>query len=187
MPEIDGLEFARLARGHGDVPLVFVSIARREAEAVLAGGVGFVSKPASANDIRGAVHRVLGEAPRRRTVLVVDDQRDAREIYRAFLEAHFAVLEAENGRDALEILKTHRVDMAIVDVLMPVMNGVDLVRAIRADPSLDSLPILVQSSDPVAVRAPVWGPMHVSHVMDKLAFGAWLDEQVRDVPSRVGR
>jgi CheY-like chemotaxis protein len=182
MPEIDGIAFARLVRSRASVPLIFVSIARREAEAVLAGAVGFVQKPASANDIRSAVQRVLGEGPRRSIVLVVDDDPDARDLYRAFLETHFGVLEAENGQKALEILKTERVDLAIVDVIMPGMNGVDLVRAIRADPSLDALPILVQTSDPDAARAPVWRPMRVARVMDKSEFGLWVDEQVRDVP-----
>jgi CheY-like chemotaxis protein len=182
MPEIDGVAFARLVRSHGGVPLVFVSIAARQAEAVLAGAVGYVKKPASANDIRAAVQRVLGEGPRKNTVLVVDDDPDVRDLYRDFLEGRFGILEAENGREALAILKTHRVDLAIVDVIMPVMNGVDLVRAMRADPSLESLPILVQTSDASAVRAPVWGPLRVSHVMDKLAFGQWFEEQVRDLP-----
>jgi CheY-like chemotaxis protein len=180
MPEVDGLAFARLVRARRNVPLIFVSIARREAEAVLAGGAGFVPKPASANDIRAAVQRALGEGPRRSTVLVVDDDRDARDLYRLFLEQHFTVLEAVNGQEALEILKTHRVDLAIVDVIMPVMNGVDLVRAIRSDPSLDALPILVQTSDQDAARAPVWRPLRVARVMDKAAFGLWVDEQVRD-------
>jgi CheY-like chemotaxis protein len=187
MPEIDGLAFARLARSRGNVPLIFVSIARREAEAVLAGAVGFVQKPASANDVREAVQRFLGEGPRRNTVLIVDDDRDARDLYRAFLELHFAVLEAENGQQALQILKKQRVDLAIVDVYMPVMNGVELVRAIRADPSLDSLPIVVQTSDPDAARAPVWRPMRVAHVMDKSAFGLWIDSQVGDVPDQRAR
>jgi CheY-like chemotaxis protein len=183
MPEVDGLAFARLARGHRDVPLIFVSIAPREAEAVLAGAVGFVRKPASANDIRMAIQRVLGEGPHRNTILIVDDDPDARELYREILGSHFTVLEAANGKEAFELLKTQRVDLAIVDVIMPVMNGVDLVRAIRAEPSLESLPVLVQTSDPSAVSAPVWRPLRVSRVMDKLAFGQWFEEQVRDLPA----
>jgi hypothetical protein len=55
-------------------------------------------------------------------------------------------------------------------------------RAIRADPSLESLPILVQTSDASAVRAPVWGPLRVAHVMDKLAFGQWFEKQIHDLP-----
>jgi CheY-like chemotaxis protein len=186
MPEIDGLAFARLVRSRGAVPLVFVSIATRQAEAVLAGAIGYVKKPASANDVRAAVQRVLGEGPRQNTVLVVDDDPDVRDLYRDFLEGRFVILEAANGQEALAILKTHRVDLAIVDVVMPVMNGLDLVRAMRADPSLESLPILVQTSDTSAIRAPVWGPLHVSHVMDKLAFGQWFEEQINDLPTLEG-
>jgi CheY-like chemotaxis protein len=184
MPEIDGLAFARLARERARVPLVFVSVATREAEAVLVGAAGYVKKPATANDVREAVRRVLGERPRRNTILVVDDDPDVRSLYREFLGPNFAVVEAANGQEALETLKTLRVDLAVVDVIMPVMNGVELVRAIRADPSLEALPILVQSSDPSAVRAPVWQSLHVSRVMDKVAFIGWFEEQLRHLSRR---
>jgi CheY-like chemotaxis protein len=186
MPEIDGLSFARLVRRHHEIPIVFVSISTRQAEAVLAGAIGYVKKPASANDVRAAVDRVLGEGARQNAILVVDDDVDVRELYRDFLQSRFQVLEAANGQEALEVLKTRPVDLAIVDVVMPVMNGVDLVRAIRADPSLESLPVIVQTSDPSALNAPVWRPLRVSQVMDKMEFGQWVEEHTRDLPKGRG-
>jgi CheY-like chemotaxis protein len=183
MPEIDGLAFARFVRRHRGVPVMFVSIATRQAEAVFAGALGYVKKPASANDIRSAVDRVLGERVRRNTILIVDDDPDVRDLYREFLEENFDVLTASNGREGLETLKTHRVDLALVDVLMPVMNGVDMVRAIRADPALESLPVIVQTSDLSALRAPVWRPLRVSHVLEKASFADWFEAQMRDLPA----
>jgi hypothetical protein len=58
----------------------------------------------------------------------------------------------------------------------------DLVRAIRADPELESLPVIVQTSDRSALRAPVWRPLRVSHVMDKMSFVDWFESQMRDLP-----
>lgn len=179
MPELDGLAFARLVRRHERSPLMFVSIAKKQAEAVLAGAVGYVQKPASASEIRAAVERVLGEGARRNRILVVDDEEDVRELYRAFLEPQFIVATAENGKAALEALRAERMDLAIIDVHMPVMNGVDLLRAMRADPALESLPVVVQTSDRSALAAPIWGSLHVSRVLDKERFVDWFEEQVR--------
>jgi CheY-like chemotaxis protein len=183
MPEIDGIAFARFVRKYRGVPVMFVSIAKRQAEAVLAGAVGYVQKPASANDIREAVERVLGQPTRKNVILVVDDEEDVHDLYRDFLEARFDILGASNGVEALRVLRTVRVDLAIVDVHMPVMNGIELVRAIRADPALESLPIIVQTSDVTALKAPVWKPLRVAQVLDKGRFADWFEEQMRDMPA----
>jgi CheY-like chemotaxis protein len=178
MPEIDGLAFGRLARRRRRIPLMFVSIAKKEAEAVILGAVGYIRKPASATEIRDAVERVLGEGARKNTLLVVDDDPDVCELYTQLLESRFEIVVASNGVEALEILRSRRVDLAIVDVHMPVMNGADLVRAIRADPSMEKLPILVQTSDPTALQARVWQTLRVPTVLDKAKFLDWFDAQL---------
>lgn len=178
MPEMDGLLFARLVRRH-HVPVMFVSLAKKEAEAVLVGATGFVRKPASASEIRAAVERVLGEPERRATILVVDDDPLVRELYAAFLEPRFDVVTAENGKYALETLAERAVDLAIVDVHMPIMNGAELVKAMRADPRWERLPVIVETSDPTALDAPLWSTLRVSRVMDKTAFASWLDDLMK--------
>src|SRR5262249_25827543 len=60
MPEMDGLTFARATRRHRGVPVMFVSVAKKQAEAVIAGALGYVQKPATAAEVRAAVDRVLG-------------------------------------------------------------------------------------------------------------------------------
>jgi CheY-like chemotaxis protein len=178
MPEMDGLSFARLVRRHRNVPVMFVSIARKQAEAVLLGAVGYVQKPATAGEIREAVSRVLGHPRTRNTVLVVDDDETVREVYRACLEPAFEVVEADQGRAALERLHERKVDLAIVDVHMPVMNGTELLRAMRADPALERVPVIVQTSDLTALRAPVWRDLHVSQLVEKTEFFTWLNTQI---------
>jgi CheY-like chemotaxis protein len=179
MPELDGLAFARLVRKHRGIPILFVSLAKKQAEAVLAGAVGYVQKPASASEIRAAVERVLGEGARSNTILIVDDDEDVRTLYRAYLEPPFVVFTAENGQAALETLHAQRIDLAIIDVHMPVMNGAELLRAIRADSALEGLPVVVQTSDRSALNAPIWGTLRVSQVLDKAHFVDWFNTQVR--------
>ncbi len=178
MPEMDGLTFARLAHRHKGVPVMFVSIAKKQAEAILAGAVGYLQKPATAAELREAVDRVLGRASMENTLLVVDDDADVRALCRSFLEPRFQVVEAADGKEALDLLARVPVDLAIVDIHMPGMNGVELIRAARSNPKLERLPIIVQSSDPVALAAPVWRDLHVAQVVDKGRFLEWFFHRV---------
>src|SRR5262249_38181136 len=153
------------------LPVMFVSIARKQAEAVLLGAIGYVQKPATAAEIREAVTRVLGHPQARNVILIVDDDPEIRDIYRSCLEPTFDVVEAANGRAALALLHERpKVDLAIVDVHMPIMNGTELLRAIRADPALERLPVIVQTNDSTALRAPVWRELHVAQLVDKGEF-----------------
>jgi len=183
MPEMDGLDFARIMRRYKQPPLIFVSIAKKEAEAVLVGAVGYVRKPATASEVRAAVERALDQSTRRCSILVVDDEDDVRALYRSFLEPRFDVLTAKDGKEALDVLRTRPLDLAIVDVHMPVMNGAELIRAMRNDPSLERLPVVVQTSDRTALRAPIWGTLHVSEVLDKANFLHWFDSHVGEMPA----
>jgi len=178
MPEMDGLVFARLVRRH-KVPVMFVSLAKKEAEAVLVGATGFLRKPASASEVRSAVERVLGDPKRRATILVADDDALVRELYRAYLEPRFEVGAVENGKLALDCLERRTFDLAFIDVHMPKMNGAELVKTMRKDARWEHLPVIVETSDPTALEAPLWSSLRVSRVMDKTAFASWLDELMK--------
>jgi two-component system, chemotaxis family, chemotaxis protein CheY len=95
-----------------------------------------------------------------KTILVIDDASLARLYYRAALEeAGFRVEEALNGIEALEKLLTTAVDMLIVDVNMPQMDGLTFLQTLRQkDSPLGSTPALITSTesretDFVAARA----------------------------------
>jgi DNA-binding response OmpR family regulator len=82
-----------------------------------------------------------------RTVLIVDDERWVRQLYRdAFEDAGYRVLEAEDGDVALQVLRTTRPDLAILDIHMPHTHGLELLTNIhRAWPKL---PIILCSALP---------------------------------------
>jgi two-component system, chemotaxis family, chemotaxis protein CheY len=83
-----------------------------------------------------------------KTILVVDDAALVRTYYRAILEdAGFRVLEALNGFEALETLLTAMVDLLIVDINMPQMDGLSFLRALRRkELPLASIPAVVVST-----------------------------------------
>ncbi|WP_040620600.1 response regulator [Rhodovulum sp. PH10] len=83
-----------------------------------------------------------------KSILVVDDGITIRLFYRDVLEAAgFTVAEAANGVEGLERALLDRFDLMIVDVNMPKMNGYELVRQVRDDPALRSIPIVTISTE----------------------------------------
>ena len=82
-------------------------------------------------------------------VLVIDDASAMRHILRNLLqELGFKhIRDAVNGQVALEKLKTKRADIVVSDWNMPVMTGIDLLRAIRADETLKNIPVLMVTAE----------------------------------------
>ena len=77
-------------------------------------------------------------------ILIAEDDADIRALLRLYLEGDgFRVLEAENGTAALTLAREHAPDMAILDIMMPGMNGFELTRALR---KYSELPILILSA-----------------------------------------
>lgn len=78
------------------------------------------------------------------TVLVVDDDRDIRELVAMKLKLDgIEVLEAANGRIALDVLEQHHVDLVVLDLMMPVMDGIAACRAIREREEWKNLPVIM--------------------------------------------
>lgn len=77
----------------------------------------------------------------KRTILIVDDEKNVRDIGRAYFEnAGYDVLEAENGEVALNILDEQKVHLMVLDVMMPKINGLQVLESVR---SISELPIIM--------------------------------------------
>ena len=82
-----------------------------------------------------------------RRILVVEDQEDNRRIVRDLLTAtDFEVTEAEDGEQALAAVAKQRPDLILMDIQLPVMDGYEATRRIKADQSLSSIPIIAVTS-----------------------------------------
>lgn len=83
-----------------------------------------------------------------KTILTVDDAMTMRKLIAFTLSsAGHKVLEAPDGKAALEVLKSARVDLIISDVNMPVMNGIDLTRNVRKLPQHSRTPVLIVTTE----------------------------------------
>lgn len=83
------------------------------------------------------------------TVLVVDDEFGVAEVLDAILtDEGFRVTTAANGRQALAHIAERRPDLVLLDIMMPVLDGAGVLRALAADHSADDLPVVVMSALP---------------------------------------
>lgn len=87
-----------------------------------------------------------------KTILLVDDEFGIVETLKELLESEgYQVLCASNGKDALSRMATQLPDLAVVDVMMPVMNGIDVLRAMRANAEQKDVPVLLMSAVPRSI------------------------------------
>src|SRR5215218_6295503 len=83
----------------------------------------------------------------RRTILVVEDQEDNRTILRDLLHhAGFNVLEAVTGEEGIRAAEAHRPDLILMDIQLPLVDGYEATRRIKARPELRTIPIVAVTS-----------------------------------------
>jgi CheY-like chemotaxis protein len=81
-------------------------------------------------------------------VLVVDDDSNIRKMIIASLRREgYLFLEAPNGRDALDLMRTEHPDVVVLDLMMPVVSGWDVLRERQSDNDLNSIPVIVVSAN----------------------------------------
>jgi two-component system, chemotaxis family, chemotaxis protein CheY len=86
-------------------------------------------------------------SPRSRSVLIVDDDRDVRDAMAELLQDEgYECLQAKNGLEALAVLKLARPGLLLVDLIMPIMNGVDFLARLRQDPCLRDIPVIAMTA-----------------------------------------
>ncbi len=85
---------------------------------------------------------MTSEGPRA-TVLIVEDNEDNRIIYRTFLEHHgYVVLEACDGEAGVRSARENRPDIVLMDIAMPVLNGLEATKILKSGPATASIPVV---------------------------------------------
>jgi CheY-like chemotaxis protein len=121
--------------------LVDHALARVPVEAAAAEHTGRVHTP------EGAPEHPVPAATREGSLLVVDDIEPNREVLARTLERlGYNVTGAENGRRALEVLETTNIDLVLLDIMMPEMDGYQVLEHRQADPRLRSIPFIMISA-----------------------------------------
>jgi two-component system, chemotaxis family, response regulator PixH len=118
------------------------------------------------------------------TILVVEDTASERQLLTHFLqESGYSVIDAANGQEALEKIKTTTPDAVITDLVMPGMSGLELCRNLRKQANLENLPIVACTSKDQELDR-LWGMKQGINVYLTKPFNR--DEMLRALKSLVG-
>src|SRR5690606_19312248 len=113
-----------------DIPVVVVSVLAEENRGTLLGAVDLLRKPPAPEDLRRVLRRNLGGRPWQ--ILVVDDDEATRlRIVAAIREEGVEVHTAASGREALNVLEGFSPDLIFLDLLMPGMDGPEVLARLR--------------------------------------------------------
>ena len=138
MPRMGGRELAnRVWRMRPEMRFLFMSGYTDNAlsmNGVLEPHVRFIEKPFSLEGIAKRVREVLGPVGAEVRILVADDEAEVREYLRTALElGGYDVVEAEDGCRAMEMLSESRIDLVLMDLVMPGQEGIETIQAIRRE------------------------------------------------------
>ena len=162
-----------------DIPVVIVSIVAGEGgRGRLLGAVDLVTKPFEREDLLRVLWRNLVRK-RGGRVLVVDDEPDVRQMLKEYLLAvGLEVVMAGDGKEALEAVRSDAPDAVLLDLMMPVMDGMTFLEQLREDPLHMGLPVIVLTAkDLSGAEQEQLGDM-ASAV---LAKGDAVEDQLRDL------
>jgi CheY-like chemotaxis protein len=150
LPDVDGWEvLTRLKRDEvtSDIPVIVVSVVDNPDLGTALGALDYFVKPVDAKDLvnRLSNFNFKTRAGRRQVcVLVVDDEAANRDWLKHVLEpAGFQVTLAAGGKEAIELARSRKPDVVMLDLLMPEVDGFDVVQALGGHEATRSIPILV--------------------------------------------
>ncbi|MCY3018193.1 MAG: response regulator [Planctomycetota bacterium] len=155
-----------------NIPVIIVSAVADQERDTLPGAVDFLTKPVTRDGLLQVLSRTLRCS--KGCVLVVDDDEDARRLLLAHLsEEGFDTRTAVNGREALQVLESAWVDLIILDLLMPVMDGETFLETIRRDPRFAQVPVVIVTNkdllhvDERRLKAITSGVLRKTDALDK--------------------
>ncbi len=181
MPSMDGWSVLTALKADPetrDIPVVMVSIIEDRQLGFTLGAADYLTKPVDRARIADILARQVPHETRR-LALVVDDLRDNRAMLRATLEREgWEVVEAEDGRAALETFVAQKPALILLDLMMPVMDGFEFLRALRARDDGRAVPVVVVTAKELSADERDYLRACVENVVQKgpLAHDALLSE-----------
>jgi CheY-like chemotaxis protein len=146
MPDLDGWTVLAALRGDpqlADIPVIMATIVDEQRRGMTLGASGYLTKPIDRDKLIGLMQRFRAPAGPTK-VLVVDDEESQRDRIRMWLEPQkWRVDEAENGLAALDRLRTETPDVILLDLMMPEMDGFQLVAALQEHEHWRRIPVVV--------------------------------------------
>lgn len=187
MPEMDGWMVLRELKADpelANIPVIMVTILEDKHTGYALGAKDFLMKPVDHDQLVRTVRKCSPAASH--PILVVDDDPDARDVIsRTLSKEGWTILEAENGRIALELLAEHNLSLIVLDLMMPEMDGFQFIEEYRKTDC--GAPIIVITAKELMAEDQTRLNGHVNNVLHKGVYSSeQLLNEVRD-SIRAGR
>ena len=115
----------------------------------------------------------------KKKALIVDDEPNVRRLLHTILSKTFEVIEAEDGRQAIEMTNTQKPDVVLIDMMMPKMDGLTACHMIKNDPATKSIPVImvtaigfelnIKLSQQMGASGYITKPFSSEELLDKIA------------------
>lgn len=173
MPERDGWSMLKEIKADADLcetPVILATIVADREMGLAFGAVEHLTKPVDPVLLLSTLEAVAGT--REREVLIVDDDVATRNLFRRILVREgWHVREAADGKRALSQLDKKRPTLMLLDIMMPNIDGFDVLKAVRARDDLADLPVIVVTSKDLTREETDWLKAHAGDVIRKGVTG----------------
>ena len=146
MPDLDGWSVLAALRQDSElseIPVIMITILDQQRRGVALGAAGYLTKPIDREQLHRLVERFRAQAQPTRVLLVEDDSFQ-RERMHAWLESQrWVVQEAANGREAMDRLQQSKPDLILLDLMMPEMDGFQVVATLQKEAGWRDIPVIV--------------------------------------------
>jgi len=173
MPELDGWAVLRELKADGDlknIPVILVTVLGDREMGYALGAADYLTKPIDPEallEVLGRFQAGNGGNP----VLVVDDDPMTREMLRRILSKRgWSVTEAADGSDALSVLGRTRPAVVLLDLMMPGMDGFDVLDAMGREATWRDIPVVVVTAKDLTTEEVTWLNQHAERVFQKGAY-----------------
>jgi signal transduction histidine kinase/DNA-binding response OmpR family regulator len=184
LPKIEGANLLAQFKASptlAKIPVIFLTMGGTSELGFAFGASDYVSKPIDGSRLLPILER--HKATRDQShVLVVEDDVPSRELIVRLLDREgWPVLQAENGRKALEILQAHTPSVVLLDLLMPELDGFSVLREMRANPAWRDIPVVVLTSLDLTSEVRRFLEQQTERVLQKTSYSRdQLLKEVRD-------
>ncbi len=178
LPDMDGWDvMTQLKRDERTtaIPIIVVSVVDNPELGLALGAIDYLVKPV----VGGELIKLLRQLDLEhhdgtdRLVLVVDDEATHRNWLASALEpAGYKVIQAAGGRDAIAMTRKHHPSVVLLDLMMPVVSGFDVIEALMADESTKGIPIVVITAAELTDSERLFLKQRVSTILRRGSVGA---------------
>ena len=147
LPKLDGWDVLALLKADpktSAIPVIIVSMVDERGKGFALGAADYLVKPVGRDEVLAALNRALAMPESQPSVVAIDDDPKALALVTTVLEREgWTVLQAVSGEDGVALARSLHPSVVLVDLVMPGMDGFDVVARLRRDPETASIPIVI--------------------------------------------